>query len=359
MPTNYYPILKTTIAEMRALKNISKKEWANITPILELTKSRKSKNNQECDVYKKIEEIIDTVRSDSLILDITSIESLSNEQIDSFQVEDNGFSNWCDFINEIKRSKKINITPVMLSYPDSDLGNLLQEIDSLCSSEGRVAIRIPILETGLEDLFDNIKMILISRTSLISHIIFDLEFVDEKVNDVSGIVHLINNFCGHVPDGFTGELVIASSSFPASALDRLEKNDDKYDNNFSLHTLKLYSDIIFHLKNKWKSFHFPFGDYACIHPFRNESKAYNWIPRIDYPTVDTIFFSRRKREDNGYIECAKNIVVLNEFRGDTLSCWGMDEIKNTSNGKPGGLSPSYWISVRSNIHMSRMSLINC
>ncbi|TNT72288.1 beta family protein, partial [Escherichia coli] len=61
MPNNYYPILKTTIAEMRALKKLDFVTWRNITPILELTKSRKSKNNQESCVYRKIDEIKEIV----------------------------------------------------------------------------------------------------------------------------------------------------------------------------------------------------------------------------------------------------------------------------------------------------------
>ena len=71
-----------------------------------------------------------------------------------------------------------------------------------------------------------------------------------------------------------------------------------------------------------------------------------------------IYFSRNRREEGGYIECAKRIALLSHFKTDTLKCWGMTEIKKTSAGDPGGKSPSYWISVRSNIHMSRMALIN-
>lgn len=52
------------------------------------------------------------------------------------------------------------------------------------------------------------------------------------------------------------------------------------------------------------------------------------------------------------------ISSLSCFKNDSLQCWGMVEIRRTSAGSPGGKSPSYWISVRSNIHMSRMALIN-
>ena len=49
MNIKYYPIIKTTIAEIRALKNLDQNTWQSMTPIIELTKSRKGKNNQRGD----------------------------------------------------------------------------------------------------------------------------------------------------------------------------------------------------------------------------------------------------------------------------------------------------------------------
>ncbi|HAT6804633.1 TPA: hypothetical protein JAN03_21690 [Citrobacter freundii] len=76
---------------------------------------------------------------------------------------------------------------------------------------------------------------------------------------------------------------------------------------------------------------------------------------MDYPTESSIYFSRVRREVGGYEEYARNISRLPAFLRDQLKCWGMDEIMQAALIKPGGLNPSYWISVRSNIHMSRMA----
>jgi hypothetical protein len=355
MPTSYYPILKTTIAEMRALKNLNSSTWNYFTPILELTKSRKSKKNQESCVYRKIEEIKDIVNENEFILDLTSIESLSNDQIESFQSDVNGFENWCNFISDVC-DQNLNVVPVLIAYPDSRIEELTLESQQLCAVSKKIAVRIPICEPDLEDLFSILRQFIRQNYSDIGYIIFDSGYIFDEITDVSPFVQIISSFYSEIPQNFEGKLIFSSSSFPASTLEKI--TGDKFDNNFRLQTLPLFTRILEELIISGVKNPICFGDYACIHPHRNESKAYNWIPRIDYPTQDIIYFSRNRREEGGYIECAKKISALSRFKSDNLSCWGMTEIKKTSIGDPGGKSPSYWISVRSNIHMSRMALIN-
>lgn len=355
MPTSYYPILKTTIAEMRALKNLDSIAWERITPILELTKSRKSKNNQESCVYKKLEEIKELVGKNEFILDLTSIESLSNEQIESFQSDINGFKNWCNFISEVY-SNDLNVIPVLIAYPDSTLDDLVLESRQLCAVSQKIAVRIPICEPDLDDLFSTLRQFIRVNHAEIGCIIFDSGYIFDEIIDTSPLVRIIFGFYSELPADFRGKIVFASSSFPASTLEKI--TGDKFNNSFPLQTLPLFKNVVKELENSGIKKTIYFGDYACIHPNRNESKAYNWIPRIDYPTLNMIYFSRNRREEGGYIECAKKISLLTDFKIDALKCWGMTEIKKTSAGDPGGKSPSYWISVRSNIHMSRMALIN-
>jgi len=355
MPTNYYPILKTTIAEMRALKKLDAITWEHFTPILELTKSRKSKNNQESCVYKKIDEIKELVGTNEFILDLTSIESLSNDQIESFQLDTNGFENWCSFISEV-HSNDLNVVPVLIAYPDSTLDDLLLESRQLCSSVRKIAVRIPVCEPDLDDLFFTLRKFIRQNHAVIGCLIFDGGYIFDEVSDVSPLLDIMYEFYSELPKDFEGNVVFASSSFPASTIEKV--TGDKFNNSFPLQTLPLFEKVVEGLKELGLKKTIIFGDYACIHPNRNESKAYNWIPRIDYPTPTMIYFSRNRREEGGYIECAKRITSLTPFKVDNLKCWGMTEIKKTSAGDPGGKSPSYWISVRSNIHMSRMALIN-
>ncbi|WP_296221749.1 hypothetical protein [uncultured Enterobacter sp.] len=353
MRINYFPIMKTTIAEMRALKKLSPDVLDKITPIFELTKSRKSKNNQESCVFKKIDEIKSIISERKFILDLTSIDSLSNEQINSFQNDDNAFDNWCEFINSI-RKQGVNVTPVLIAYPDSTIIDLDNELNKLCQDENKVAIRIPIYENDLDDLFKILKKIATLRASLIEYIIFDAGYIPSLDVDFGTLAENISYFLEGTSLSET-KLIIASSSFPASALDKIQ--GDKYNNHFDLDSIASYRKMTKLIKNKGFTDDFYYGDYACIHPNRNEGKAYNWIPRIDYPTIDVLFFSRVRREDGGYVECSKNITSLPDFKTENLKCWGIKEIIQTSMNNPGGLSPSYWISVRSNIHMTRMTSI--
>ncbi len=51
-----YPTYKNHYLLKLELKNLDQNIWQSMTPIIELTKSRKGKNNQDASVYKKIDE---------------------------------------------------------------------------------------------------------------------------------------------------------------------------------------------------------------------------------------------------------------------------------------------------------------
>ncbi|WP_343464896.1 hypothetical protein [Pantoea sp.] len=355
MSINYFPIIKTTIAEMRALKNLNIDAWQKITPILELTKSRKGKNNQDSNVYKKIDELCQVIKSRELILDLTTIDALSNGQIESFQDDSGAFNNWCNFIDYVN-SRLSGVIPVLLAYPDSTLNELLMQLECLSKKTGKVAIRIPIFEEGLGGLFNNFVNVIKSKPNLIHSIIFDASFINKEISQKSYkyIIDFINYFLSQVGGGYAGNFIFCSEHYPANITEYLKKEQDQYNNSVDFFNVELYKKV----KSSLLDFNINnimYGDYGCIHPFRNDVKAYNWIPRIDYPTTNKIHFSKIRRDVGGYSQCAKNIVKLSEFQNDTLKCWGMEQIVNASRTKPGGLNPSYWISVRSNIHMTRMT----
>lgn len=358
MTIKYYPVIKTTIAETRALKNLSASAWNSMNPILELTKSRKGKNNQDASVYKKIEELSTIIKSEKFILDLTTIESLSNEQIEGFYDDSDYFKNWCDFVGYVK-GKMNGVIPVVLAYPDTKLSELLIQVENLSLHTKQVAVRLPLFEQGLSDLFNNIIQLVQHKPYLIHSIIFDASYIQNEIDKkpFDYIISFISYYFSKINGFYSGDYVFCSEHYPGNIVDYLGKSDDKYHNDVSYRNYDLFKKISSNLT----AMNIPnimYGDYACIHPFRNDVKAYNWIPRIDYPTKDAIFFSKVRRDVGGYEQCAKNIVRIPEFQKDGLICWGMNEITQASLNKPGGLNPSYWISVRSNIHMSRMASIS-
>ena len=80
------------------------------------------------------------------------------------------------------------------------------------------------------------------------------------------------------------------------------------------------------------------------------------------PTIeDTIFYYRLRkaggedRYDKAYIRVAKKVVSNDDYqrtKGFIGDCWGIEQIELAAARKPQKLSPSFWISVRMDIHIA-------
>lgn len=79
----YFPILKTSYAELKGYENLSDKEKDSIIPIFELTRSRITKNNSEGTLSLRMQDLFEKVGDRPFILDLTTEEALSNKEIDS------------------------------------------------------------------------------------------------------------------------------------------------------------------------------------------------------------------------------------------------------------------------------------
>jgi hypothetical protein len=99
-----------------------------------------------------------------------------------------------------------------------------------------------------------------------------------------------------------------------------------------------------------------YSDYGSIHPRRYDDFG-RWTPRIDYPLDDKIFFYRFKQEAGGYVTAAKSVVKDSRYsRIRRLKAWGEEEVAAAAAGEPNGRSPSHWIAVRMNLHITRQLL---
>jgi hypothetical protein len=96
---------------------------------------------------------------------------------------------------------------------------------------------------------------------------------------------------------------------------------------------------------------FMYGDFGLIHPQRYQTRGGAWVPRVDFPTAEECIYRRVRRESGGYVTAASNLVDAEEY--DDFNCWGTEQIRLAATGTPAGRNPSFWISVRSNIHMER------
>ena len=99
------------------------------------------------------------------------------------------------------------------------------------------------------------------------------------------------------------------------------------------------------------------GDYASIHPIRNNRSGGTWVPRIDFINNDKLYYHRYRREQGGYIKAAKEVISdpnYSQNRDYTNRLWGDNEIILAANEEPSGKSPSHWIAVRVNLYMTYM-----
>ncbi|TNH81548.1 beta family protein [Aeromonas sobria] len=348
----YFPTTKTTIAEMRCLKNLSDHVKDGIVPVFELTKSRKTKNDKDGDVYKRIKEIYDIFEQREFVLDITNEQALTNPQIESFFDD---FDNWVDFVKEISNIYNCNVIPTILLFEDStreEITDLYHALKTV-SGSGKVCLKIDMPSFYNERNQETLHTIIdVSKELDDDIIIINTGFIDHnggemhwKLKQCQDVLRLIDKESNNL-------VVFTVSTFPKSMLDSASKEKEfenpehKKCGEVSFQSFKIYET----LRREFEYIHY--GDYACIHPHRNEAKAFKWVPRIDYPFSQKIFYFRT---DAGYAACARELVnKYKDIKEDKLKCWGRDEVFSAASGAPGGLSPSYWISVRSNIHITRM-----
>ena len=87
--------------------------------------------------------------------------------------------------------------------------------------------------------------------------------------------------------------------------------------------------------------------------------ARGWIPRIDVP-LDKIVYYYKERRPKGvtayastYTQVARAVCSDDRFPYGLLENWGIAQIKACAQGASPSASPSFWISVRMNIHIEQ------
>lgn len=345
MDKNYFPIVKTTDAEIKGLKNLDQKLFKNVCPIMELTRSRPVKNFPEGDIHRRMEALEEIFKESSFILDLTSHEDLSNNQIFGLQDDTNGFSEWRAFL---KKYKHLNIIPALHYYEDEPLVEFSNQARLVLEAGYRnVAIRISVQSRtnqvdlliqalgGLMEDFENV------------YFVFDADYVNE--GSYGAILNWFRTVLDKAKDRGVNKVITASSSFPKSVLERPVTSDSS--GRMNILERDIYGDLAQFSSN---DFEILYSDYASIHPIRLSQSGGQWVPRIDLSIDGEYVYKRYRQKDGGYERAAAELV---QWAGvyDPVDCWGASEIENAADGDLGGRSPSHWISVRLNQHISRFS----
>ncbi len=345
----YFPILKTTDAELKAFNFLDASVKDRVLPIFELTKSRISKKNPDGLIAKKLDKLHEIMKTNPFILDLTTEPTFSNREIEELIHNGaNGYEKWTKFL--IKRKEQFNIIP-MVHYQPQKKEEVKKQINKLKDNFPSVAFRIEIFQKEsfnyIEDFFslcetDYEKII----------IILDGKYIHSKDDEkkkgfktkVIDIAEKIN---------VNSNIVCAFSSFPKSP--RKEANCSENYGEFNLIEAKTNQEVINALKQKTEKIYH--GDFASIHPVRYDTGGGGWIPRIDVPLDDKFFYYRYRRDEGSYSLCAKNVIKDPRYKKiEGLNSWGDLEVKDASEDNPNGKNPSHWIAVRANLYMTRQCL---
>lgn len=338
MKERYIPIIKTTDAELKGYAELATTIRSVLLPLFELTKSRKTKYEPYGNIEKKMDKLTDIVGDGRFILDLTSHEDMMNHQIEGLLDSTDGFANWRAFLGKYR---DYQIVPVIHVDPD-DLEQTGDLVNWLDDNYDQIALRVSCDDEYLPEYLDVIRRNCTSDQKLL--IILDAEYVDEDSFNVK------RNACSERVREIIAEsdqivITVASSSFPKSVVGHTKDCKDS-EGEFPKLEEQLSQAVSFDTR-----IDLVYGDYASIHPVRLQVSGGTWVPRVDFPTENTFIYSRFRRNDGGYAKAAQYLVRNAKYH--FLECWGGREIQSASEGVVNGKSPSFWIAVRLNLHITR------
>ncbi|MFC4346984.1 hypothetical protein ACFO5Q_03920 [Kordiimonas lipolytica] len=384
MVFNYFLLFKTAQAEFRAWDNLNDDLKPEILPIIEITRGRKIPRSGK-DIHESqwphtpgiydFEGNWAKVRHyfkecNTVVLDLTREEELSCHELDQLTASHNGYEAWVQFVRN-EQENFHNLLPTLIINPaegetdEEYKANILSQLASHMETFDGVAYRASIL-IDPDFFYDLLVLKDMINSYLEAGKRFYIELDHEFIRPGTGIVHaartseLISRIREIIPKA---EIVILSTSFPRSVEDIGEAEHD----SFSQEEVLLF-DNIFKLQQKNnpdEAIHY--GDYGSINPIRNDIIfATAWRPRIDFPTSNRrTYYYREKRgkdEDGNKNDYGLHYAsVARKVKHDSAyellpNSWGVRQIElaarsNPPLSHPPGKSPSFWISVRMEIHI--------
>jgi hypothetical protein len=354
MKSKYYILaMKTGDAELKALENINSDKKI-IFPIIELTRGRKSKYDSEGSLNKRLDKVKSIFNDHNICLDLTTSDRLTNTEINNLYSYNNGYEKWIDFLVSLKKGKFFSdISPVILvNSSDPDLNNNLKsQVDNLVEKFDSIVYRNSLSDDACYSDLENIKDIVI-KSRVKFYFIIDCEYIspgawkrfaEKAIVRIEKVRKLISNT----------HFIILSTSFP----NNVSEIGDEYGGTIELNEINLYNEIC----SGVESLNIHYGDYGSINPIRNDDiiMSRGWVPHIDVALLDRIFYIRDKRKyhhndySSTYNSIAERIISDPRFPKTITSNWGIRQINKCADGNSPGSRPSFWISVRMNMHIEQ------
>lgn len=354
---SYIPIIKTGDAELKALQNLASNYIVKFTPLIELTRGRRSKKDGIGMLQKRIDKLKE-IKLQRFFIDLTGDSSLSNVEIDIKRSNKDNYKQWCDFCLFLKQFFPL-VCPVIQIEEDEDyesyLRGLANQIVFMQQHFDYLMFRAD--SDNYINIVSDLKALLKEYTNIDTSKIFCM--FDNKYIRYDNIpTSLIIKCCEVLEAIDIKNIVISSTSYPNSVTEMLgvlsvgKLKEDR----LTLYELKFYDRI----KKDAKNVNLIYSDYASVNPIRNDNviMAKGWIPRIDLPFLDHIVIYRKKRETSSYAarykEIAATVYNSDEFNYAKLhyNCWGIEEIEKAAYGAISGANITFWMSVRINIYLT-------
>ncbi len=336
---HYVPILRTRDAEIKGFSELSSTVKDFVLPVIEFTKSRRTKKNVDGAVSVCVTKIEEGLQGRPYIADVTSMDSLTNPEIENLLDPSNGFRSWRSFVLANLDSSSI---PVIHLTEPLDAKSISVQCNAFLNRHRFVAVRVPHDYEHVARLVELLGELLgkLDRVVFITDggYVQRLSYQDVQIGCSSSL--------GVAGNGFAIRAV-ASSGFPSSVV-LPDYGGDAY-GKFGLLEVKLSSETqaepgmrdVLH------------GDYALVHPADFVGVVTNWVPRVDVPLSEQLYYHRYRRTAGGYEKAA--FMAFNDADYSPLACWGDHNIRSAAQGKVLGKSPAHWIAVRVNYHITRQA----
>ena len=358
----YIPIIKLAESELRALENISFED-KKILPLIELTRGRKKTTKLDklhsvvsFPFEKRLDKIKKIFKGLCVAFDLTSDINLLSTEILNLYDPNKGYSNWLSFLENMKEENIFSeiIPSIIFNWDDANFENNLRlQIKTLSQYYSKLIYRTP-LQT--KDYYEELPLILKFLPSNIElYVLIDGGYLQEAIVDdaitvLKARISTINTLAKKYND--TIHIIISSTSFPNNVTEYGDKGTD----NIVLVEKNIYTSI------KEEYHNIIYSDYASINPTRNDTvlMARGWVPRIDVPVYNETYYYKVRRPrgtsayKGAYILAAKSVIKDSRFPKYLDNNWGIQMIKACAFGNVFGSTPSFWISVRMNIHIEQI-----
>jgi hypothetical protein len=321
---------------MKGFTNLSDATLDKLLPLVEITKSRRSKNNPGGAISKCTDRMLERLNGRSFIADLCGLRAFQNPEISTLLDPENAFENWTTFVR--KEMPDSCIPVVHLTEPHSNLDFLTQ---AKRTNRSMLAVRIPTEYPYLDELAASMSKLAENGIEIVA--LADASYVSwssrkSAAEACAGVLRAVADAASI--------LAPLSSSFPSSVMNKGLGGTDSY-GELELSEVFISESIKNELakRNVWHS------DYSLTYPINVEGVVTNWVPRVDVPLDKSFYYYRYRRGNGGYVRAASEALLDSSFA--PLPCWGEVNIREAAEGSPQGMSPAHWIAVRINMHITR------